>query len=53
VEVGEYAREQLRRNEIIMRLRERNSDELSRSMRMVEQSRSIEIQRETAFRRAS
>lgn len=36
VEVGEYAREQLRRNEIIMRLKEKNSDELGRSMRMVE-----------------
>lgn len=44
VQVGEYAREQLRRNEIIERLRERNYDELSRSVRIVEQSRSIEAQ---------
>ena len=44
VQVGEYAREQLRRNEIIERLRERNYDELTRSVRMVEQSRSIEAQ---------
>ena len=53
VQAGEYAREQLHRNEIIMRLKERNYEELSRSMRMIEQSRSLEAQREHAFRNAA
>ena len=53
VQAGEYAREQLHRNEIIMRLKERNYEELSRSMRMIEQSRSLEAQREHAYRNAA
>ena len=40
VRVDEYAREQLKRNETIMRLKERNSAEMARSVRQVEQSRS-------------
>ena len=42
VKVGEFAREKLRRNETIMRLRDRNAAEMGRSVRMVEQSRSLE-----------
>ena len=40
--VDEYAREKLHRNEVIMRLKERNAQELARSIRLVEQSRSQE-----------
>ena len=44
VRVDEYAREQLKRNETIMRLKERNTAEMARSVRQVEQSRSQEAQ---------
>ena len=36
VKVGEFAREKLRRNETILRLRERNAAEMGRSARIVE-----------------
>jgi len=44
VRVDEYAREQLRRNETIVRIKERNAEEMARSVRQVEQSRSYEAQ---------
>ena len=40
VRADEYAREQLRRNETVMKLKERNTAEMARSVRIVEQSRS-------------
>ena len=52
VRVDEYAREQLRRNETIMRLKERNSAEMARSVRLVEQSRSQEAQQAIASKAA-
>ena len=42
VRVDEYAREHLKRNETIMRLKERNATEMARSVRQIEQSRSQE-----------
>ena len=50
VRADEYAREQLRRNEVIMKLKDRNMEELARSNRMVEQSRSMEMQLAMASR---
>ena len=44
VRVDEYAREHLKRNETIMRLKERNATEMARSVRQIEQSRSQEKQ---------
>ena len=42
VRADEYAREQLRRNDTIVKLKERNTAEMARSVRVVEQSRSLE-----------
>ncbi len=52
VKVGEFAREKLRRNETILRLRERNTAEMVRSARIVEQSRSMVVQHELASKAA-
>ena len=52
VRADEYAREQLRRNDTILRLKERNTAEMARSVRVVEQSRSQETQQAIAAQAA-
>ena len=50
VNADEYVREQLKRADVLNRLKQRNTEELARSMRQVDLSRSMEMQREMAFR---
>ena len=52
VRIDDYARTQLHRNEVILSMKERNSRELARSIRQVEQSRSQDVQYELASKRA-